>query len=225
MKPGSNPAATVARLQDLIESDKASLAREIHDDLGGYLIASAMDVTILRHRFAVHDEDARRKFDRLAKMLNGAIDMMRRMTEELHPTLLDNVGLFTALRWELKHLSTRTGLVVRKELPDTEITLDRGVAIAMFRAAQEALAVAVHHHGVSTLEFVMTTDAGALGMTVSADGKPGPLAPESRSAIALGFLFHRIDALGGSLTLSHPDAGGITLTTQVDPARLPDECV
>jgi signal transduction histidine kinase len=96
---------TVKQLQLLVEQDKtAALAREIHDELGGHLIATAMDLASLKQRFVETDPDAVERIDRATSSLNAAVDMMRRVTEELHPTLLDNVGLFTALRWQIRHM-------------------------------------------------------------------------------------------------------------------------
>jgi signal transduction histidine kinase len=90
----------------------------------------------------------------------------------------------------------------------------------LFRAGQEALVAAEHHSGVGAVDFKMTTDEDTLAMTVVADGDAGTPAPDSRSAIALGFLFHRVEALGGSLTVSHPETGGLVSTTRLALAGL-----
>jgi signal transduction histidine kinase len=90
----NRPTVTVNQLQLLVEQEKIALAREIHDELGGHLIATAMDLAALKQRFVDTDPDAVEKINRAARSLNAAVDMMRRVTEELHPTLLDNVGLF-----------------------------------------------------------------------------------------------------------------------------------
>lgn len=206
--------ATVTQLQTLVERDKESLAREIHDDLGGYLIASAMDVTNLRHRFAAHDEDARRKFERLANMLNGAIDMMRRVTEELRPTLLDNVGLFAALRWQIKHRRHRSSIIWVEHLPDTEPLLSHAAAISLYRVGQEALIVAENHPGVQNIDFTVKADTESLALRVMTDGAGG--SPETtRGDLALGFLQHRVAAMGGEVILGYPDEGGVHLDVHV----------
>ncbi len=208
-------ANSLTWLQSQVEDEKAALARQIHDELGGFLIASAMDVTNLRHRFAGHDADALAKFDRLARMLNGAIDLMRLLTEELHPTLLDNVGLFAAVRWQIKRMVGRSTIACTEDLPDTELKLHPAAAITLFRAGQEALYVAEHQIDVTAIAMSMRVDAQSLWMRVIADGVSSPPAADSRGAIAWNFLKHRIDGMQGDATLSHPATGGTSLATRV----------
>jgi two-component system sensor histidine kinase UhpB len=210
-----NSTAMVTQLQTLVELEKASLARAIHDDMGVYLIASAMDVTLLRHRFS-HDQDSIIKFDRLTRMLHAAIDVMRHVTEELQPTLLDNVGLFAALRWQTKHMCLRSSVTCNAHFPVTEPQLPHAAAIALFRAGQEALVVAEHHPDVSRMDFMMELHGDSLSMQVSTDGAFGPAPVEdTRGLRALGFLLHRLNALGGEVKLTYPATGGMNLSAQV----------
>ena len=219
-KTAPAPEVTVTNLQSLVEREKAALARAIHDDLGGYLIACAMDVTNLRHRFAAHDEDSRAKFDRLSKMLNGAIDMMRGVTEELHPTLLDNVGLFAALRWQIKHKCHRAEITCCESMPGTELPLSHSAAINLYRVGQEALVVAENHSGVQKIDFNIQTANDNFVLQVSADGDLGALPHATGGDNALGFLRHRVRAMGGDVDLRYPSEGGMKLTSQFSMSEL-----
>jgi signal transduction histidine kinase len=211
--------ATVTHLQAIVEREKADLARSIHDELGGYLIASAMDVTVLRHRFAAHDEDTRGKFDRLSTTLGNAIDMMRRITEDLHPTLLDNVGLFAALRWQIKHMCHRSNVTCTSDFPDLEPPLSRAAAIALYRAGQDALVFVEDHPDVRRVDFKMVIDNDSLTMQVIADGSIGPRAEADTKSRAIGFLSHRMQAMGGKVFVSYPKDGGVIVNAEVS---LPD---
>ena len=215
MSENPKDVVTVQHLQSIVERDKSALARELHDEMGGYLIASAMDVTILRHRFASHDEDTRGKFDRLSQMLNDAIDMMRRVTEELHPTLLDNVGLFAALRWQIKHTCHRSSIACVAHFPDLEPLVSHAASIALFRVGQEALIFVENHPAVKRVDFTIRTDNEKLLMRVVADGAKGPSPEVTGGDNALGFLRHRIKAMGGEVFLDYPADGGIRLSAQV----------
>ena len=93
----------VTHIQRLAEHEKASLARELHDELGGCLIGAVMDLAVLAPRIVSLGEDSQHKLARLREALNSAITLTRRLTEQLRPTLLDNVGLFAALRWQLRN--------------------------------------------------------------------------------------------------------------------------
>jgi signal transduction histidine kinase len=211
MRKPVDATVTVTHVQAVIEEDKAALARQIHDDLGGFLIASAMDVTILRHRFSANDQDSQNKFDRLARSLHGAIDMMRRVTEDLHPTLLDNVGLFAALGWHLKHICQRVSLECTVDLPKTEPALRPEIAISLFRAGQEAMIVAENQPQATHVGYQATLEGGCLSIRVTTDGVGAPPTPETPGYVALACLHHRIQSLGGTVNLDFAQGGEMSL--------------
>jgi len=211
----NRPTLTVKQLQLLVEHDKTALAREIHDELGGHLIATAMDLASLKQRFADMDPDAVYKIDRATNSLNAAVDMMRRVTEELHPTLLDNVGLFTALRWQIRHMCHRSNIICTEHLPELEPRLRPATAITLFRVGQEALVVAENQAGVTLVNFTMMMENESITMHVHANGVSTPPEPETRGYVALEFLRHRVDAMNGTLTLGHPPEGGMSLLAQI----------
>jgi two-component system sensor histidine kinase UhpB len=211
MRKPVDAIVTVTHIQSVIEEDKAALARQIHDDLGGFLIASAMDVTILRHRFSGRDQDSQNKFDRLARSLHGAIDMMRRVTEDLHPTLLDNVGLFAALGWHLKHVCHRSPVNCTVDLPTAEPPLRPGIAISLFRAGQEAMIVAENQSDVTQVHFQAAWVDELLSIRVSADGAGTIPTPDTPGYVALACLHQRVQSLGGTVTFDSPPTGGIRL--------------
>jgi len=206
---------TVNHLQLLIEQEKTALAREIHDDLGGHLIATAMDLAFLKARFAAMDPLALERLERATSSLTAAVDMMRRVTEELHPTLLDNVGLFAALRWQIKHMCQRASIVCREHLPERELRLRPATAITLFRVGQEALTIAENQSDVTRVDFGITVHNDTLRLDVSTDGAAA-LPPEgSRGDIALGFLRHRLEAMNGRVSVSHSTSSGLHLTAEV----------
>jgi signal transduction histidine kinase len=206
---------TVNHLQLLIEQEKAALAREIHDDLGGHLIATAMDLTQLKQRFVGSDPVALEKIERATSSLNAAVDMMRRVTEELHPTLLDNVGLFAALRWQIKHMCRRSNIVCRERLPEGELRLRPTTAITLFRVGQEALIVAENQMGATHVDFKITVNNDKFMIHVQVDGASSVPVVGSRGDVALEFLRHRIDAMNGVVTVSQSREGGLRLVVEV----------
>jgi signal transduction histidine kinase len=214
-KSFNGPTVTVSQLQLLVEQDKIALAREIHDELGGHLIATAMDLASLKQRFVDTDQDAVEKIDRAARSLNAAVDMMRRVTEDLHPTLLDNVGLFAALRWQIKQMSHRSNIICTEHLSELEPRLRPATAIALFRVGQEALVVAENQAGVTLMDFAMEMENESITVRVHANGVSTPPEPETRGHVALEFLRHRVDAMNGTVTLGQPPEGGMSLLAQI----------
>lgn len=209
----------INHLQLLVERDKATLAREIHDDLGGFLVATAMDIAVLKRRFAVHDHDSARLFDRATQTINAAVDMMRRITEELRPTLLDNVGLLAALRWQIKHMCLRMGIACHQHMPESEPHLTPSELTSIFRAGQEALVVAENQPGVTEVDFTLSIDAGMLSLKVMGNGASAPPKADSRGHVALALLRQRVAAMGGTVDLRQSPICALKLTARIPLAQ------
>ncbi|MBS0389398.1 MAG: CHASE3 domain-containing protein, partial [Proteobacteria bacterium] len=132
-------SALSSHLQQVREQEKGELARELHDELGGLLVAAKMDLTWLRRRVAAEDADSRLRWERVLGALDAGVDLKRRVVEQLRPTLLDNMGLYAALRWQLQESCGRAGLKCTDSMPDEELSISGVASIAIFRIAQEAM--------------------------------------------------------------------------------------
>jgi two-component system, NarL family, sensor histidine kinase UhpB len=199
----------IAHFQQLAEHEKASLARELHDELGGLLIGAVMDIALLAPCLATLPDDIQQRVGRVRQALGSAIELSRRITEELHPTLLDNVGLFAALRWQLRNACARTKVKCTDDLPSVEPRLTTRASIALFRSAQEALAIALERDAVTSIELVGTIDEHALSIQMSGDGADLVNEPQNLSNLTLESIRHRIRVLGGVVNVAHPADGGI----------------
>jgi len=94
---------------------------------------------------ATSDPAIEQRFKRIHESLSAGVDLKRRVVEELRPTLLDNMGLFAALRWQFKETCRRTGLNCTETIPDSELVFNPDAAIGVFRIAQEALTNILKH--------------------------------------------------------------------------------
>ncbi len=148
----SELSALSSHLQQLSEKEKAALARELHDELGGLLIAAKMDVSWLQKRApGAFDPDIQSRFTRVLKVLDDGVDFKRRVVESLRPTLLDNMGLLPAVRWITQETCNRAGLSYTESYPDQELQLADDAAIMVFRLVQEALTNIVKHAHASNV--------------------------------------------------------------------------
>src|SRR5579863_1778383 len=139
-------SALSSHLQQLSEKEKASLARELHDELGGLLIAAKMDVTWLQKRSpSALDPDIASRWTRVLKVLDDGVDFKRRIVESLRPTLLDNMGLLPAVHWITEETCSRAGLRCIDSYPGCEPLLAYDAANMVFRLVQEALTNFVKH--------------------------------------------------------------------------------
>jgi len=203
-------------LQNVAEREKASLARELHDELGGLLVGARMDISWAEQHLAKNDPDLKLRLHRVQQNLSAGVDLKRRIIEELRPTLLDNVGLFAALRWQLKESCGNAGLKCIESYPDEEPHFKSEASIALFRIAQEAFSNILKHSGAKTADISLDMDDETLLMRIADDGVGIPVG--QLTAIAshgLASMRHRVRALGGRLDVRSPASGGTLLIVQI----------
>jgi len=105
-----------SNLQQVTEREKAALARELHDELGGLLVATKIDVSLLRRSCDDGTEASAVRWDRVLRSLDEGLNLKRRVIESLRPTLLDNVGLVAAMRWLVDFADARKGIPMKQAL-------------------------------------------------------------------------------------------------------------
>jgi signal transduction histidine kinase len=213
--------ALSTHLQEVSEQEKSALSRELHDELGGLLVAARMDLSWLQQRLPTSDPNIEQRFKRIHESLSSGVDLKRRVVEELRPTLLDNMGLFSALRWQFKETCRRKGLNCTEEIPDSEPNFNPDAAIGVFRIAQEALTNILKHAEAKSADLTIRIDGDALCLRVSDDGKgiPTNRLPANTSH-GLSSMRHRIAALGGTWHVHTPTTGGTVIAASIPMARM-----
>jgi|SRR5580658_161457 signal transduction histidine kinase len=188
-----------------IERYKTAIARELHDDLAGSVIAAMMDVAWIEEHEASVSPPAKMRFTRIKDSLREAIGLARRMVEELRPTLLDTIGLFAALSWQFKRGCERAKVNYIETYPNAVADMDMSALIALFRIAQEAFSLLLQHQGLSEVRLSIETTDNAFIMQLSGDGIPPPTGV--RGAV-LSSMLHRTRNIGGKLSIIVPVSGG-----------------
>ena len=206
-------------LQSLAEKERSALSRELHDELGGLLVAARMDVSWIEERVGGSDPELLAHFKRLQDALLEGVDLKRRVVENLRPTLLDNLGLVPALRWQVADSCGRAGLSCVEHYPKEELNLVPEASIAIFRIVQESLTNILRHANAHNVVVAIESKGESLVVTVRDDGVG---LPESRREAlrshGLAAMRHRATALGGQFRIARPATGG----TQIE-VRLPLE--
>jgi signal transduction histidine kinase len=218
----SADSALLTYLQASVEIDKASLAKELHDNLGGLIVAAVMDIAWAEEHSSSLASADRGRLRRVREALRSALDINRRIIEELRPSLLDNVGLFAALSWELKQACTRAGLRCSGHYPPYEMHFTPEASIALFRIAQEALAISNTHSSVTTAELLVSTDREMITLRFANDEMASPPVEVDRETPAFASMLHRIRVLGGKLQISPspPKGTAMTITIPLAPILL-----
>jgi hypothetical protein len=214
----------ISHIQSVTEREKAVLAREIHDELGGLLVAASMDLAWLDKHLAVaapsetassasgERDELRRRLNRLRDTVASAVDIKRRIIEELRPSLLDNVGLFAALRWLVNNSSARAQLAMGIQFPSQEPHFDAEMSIGLFRIAQEGIAVIVEYPWVRSVALRLDCDEHLLTLSITGFGEQVTLdAGPPRESYELATIRHRTAALGGGIRFSTSLTGEVGL--------------
>ena len=222
--PG-DPAVTtlIAHIHDREEKHLAAIARELHDEFGGLLVGALMDIAWVAQRAAALPPDARAKLARAQQTLGQAVDRKRKLVEDLHPSLLDNVGLFATLQWRVDDLSTRAGVPCELELPREEPALSKKAGIAVYRIA-DALLELVTAGQPSLTVLKVSVEGGEIVMTVSTPDRLEPAGgemqpPDAAGECALASVLYRVRAYGGQFS-SHANAIGLGVAEARFPLHL-----
>jgi len=199
--------ALVTFLQADNERRSSSVARKLHDELGGCVIGAMMDVAWIEQHGSELPTDTAMRLARVNDGLRGAIDLTRKIVEELRPTLLDSMGLFAALSWQFSHGCKQAGIEYSESFPESAPEMDAHRLISVFRIAQELLNVALERMGLRSLVLAVTVKDGAICLRIKMAGKPTAAPGPDASSIPMLSIMHRVRQLRGEAEFTSPDAG------------------
>jgi signal transduction histidine kinase len=222
MKADPNLAQAHALIQHLQlrgESDKALTARKLHDDIAELMIAALMDLSAAVQYLPSAEGRAHQRISRAKNVLHTAIDRSRELVEELRPTLLANAGLFSALKWQVQKAKEGKNLIYTEWYPETEPDLPADASIALFRIAQEALAMTLRRGSLDVADLEVRVDKNGLSVKFTDNGVPIMVdGLEEGSGISLAAMRWRLFTLGGTVDIERSDAGTV-LTARIPLAR------
>jgi PAS domain S-box-containing protein len=214
------------RLMTLQDEERRRIAREIHDGLGQELAAAKMILDGILSKDS--SPTMRQAAGDASQLVDRAIQQVRTISHLLHPPLLDEVGLISALRWYLEGLSGRSGIEIRLEVdPPDLVRLKPDLETAIFRIIQEALTNMFRHSGARNGSVSLTEKEGQVVVTIRDDGKGieeqvVQLRPES-VGVGIGGMRQRVSELGGRLRLANGNPG--TIVEVVVPSRRQERLV
>ena len=189
-------------LQKVAEREKAALARELHDELGGVLVATKIDVSWLRKKLDDGSEATKLRWERVLRSMDEGLSLKRRVIESLRPTLLDNVGLVAALRWLVDETLRRQNIACEEQYPDEVPELSPDARIAIFRAVQECLMNIVKHAKARAVLLQVLVENDRLTVVVRDDGigidESRIETPRSHGLLGMR---HRIESLDGNIAI------------------------
>ena len=204
-----------ARVLEAREEEKAHIARELHDELGQLLTALKMDLGWLRERLPADAELAARVAE-MGSLLDRTVGSTRRISADLRPLMLDDLGLADAAAWLVEDFAKRSGVACKIDVSEDVQGVSKAVATAVYRAVQESLTNIGRHSGAKNAWVLLGATDGVVHVEIEDDGRG--IAPEdlakSRS-LGLKGMRERIAFLGGSLDIGRAPRGGTRLKLTV----------
>lgn len=217
--------ALSAHVESVREEERTGIAREIHDELGQTLTALKMDVAWIGRRVSADAPLAREavseKLSSMGHMIDDVIERVRRISAELRPGVLDDLGLVAAIEWQAEQFEGRTGTTCTVECDVDDSQFDRELSTALFRVFQEALTNVARHAEAENVDVRLSTRSGVVRLEVNDDGK-GITAEEAHAPHALGLLGIRERArrLGGTAHVEGTVGQGTKLVVEVPLSRV-----
>lgn len=207
--------ALTQHVEAIREDERTNIAREIHDELGQALTAFKLDLAWIGRRVAAGSEVAN-KLAEMATLSDEVIHSVRRISGELRPGILDDLGLAAALEWQAADFEARAGIPCEVRCELGQVQIERGLATAAFRIYQEALTNIMRHAGATRVDVVLGLDQGQLKLEVLDDGIGVP-ASGTRQGLGLLGMRERARRLGGDciVTRREPRGTAVVLTVPI----------
>lgn len=201
-------------LQDRIEKERAHISREIHDVLGQDMTAMNMGLHRLERSFQDTGDARLAQIAELRRLVAGTLETVRRISRELRPPMLDELGFAEAVAWQIRTFAQASGLRVDQHIEG--IDLPAALATSMYRVVQECLTNAARHSGGNRLHVSVRTMKGELVMRVADNGR-GITKAQADASGSLGLLGmrERVRLAGGTLTVDHLPRGGTEVVVRV----------
>ena len=160
-----------ARLQSVREEERTHIARVIHDELGQTLTGLKMDIAWLQRHLDQSPAVLLEKTQAMSDLIDGTVQTVRRISTELRPGILDDLGLVATIEWQLQEFQIRSGIAGKLVSAPEEITLDADGSTTVFRIFQEILTNVARHAQATQVEVTLKETATFLTLQVHDNGR------------------------------------------------------
>ena len=213
-----------AYLQTVREEEKSHIAREIHDELGGTLTALKMDAYWLAKKLPEQYVQLHGKLSSILTMVDGAVQTTRRISTELRPTVLDDLGLMAAIEWQVSEFQKRMAIDCVFHRPARDVQLSEPMSIALFRILQESLTNVARHAQASSVFVVFQATEHEVFLAIEDNGRGiEPLAMEAGHSHGLRGIRERARHFGGDVDIIGAPDGGTVVMVQFPLQQLEEQ--
>ncbi|HEU4871930.1 MAG TPA: MASE1 domain-containing protein [Pyrinomonadaceae bacterium] len=206
----------LGRLIDVQEAERRRISRELHDDLNQQIATLSMGISQLKRKVPQQDGQLVADLDQLRKTANGLTDEVRRLSHQLHPAVLEHLGLVPALESYIASFRDEEQISVQFTADIGEVRIPFQTSICVYRVAVEALRNVARHSGAASAAVSLKRSQKGLELQVSDSGK-GFDVETSRQGGGLGLISieERLRVLQGDCDVSSAPERGTTLVARV----------
>ena len=199
-----------ARMVQQHEEERRRLSRELHDETAQVFSAVKLKLGVLRESLA---PELTPQLERALSLIDTGIQSIRNVTNDLRPSLLDDLGLLPALRALADDFGRHSHIATDLQVPHALPRMSDAAELALFRALQEGLANVARHAAARSVTATVTASDGRVVLRVRDDGKglPRGIAPERDGHMGLTGMRERITALGGTVAVNGEPGRGVEL--------------
>ena len=207
-------------LQSVREQERTNIAREIHDELAQALTALKMDVSWLDHRLPRDPGSLIEKTKSMSNLIDSTIQTVKRISAELRPGILDDLGLVAALEWQAEEFQNRTGIICHITADPQDLTVDQDRSTAIFRIFQETLTNVTRHARATRVAVSLKERGGRLTLRVRDNGT-GITEEQIANSQSFGLIGirERVHPWGGKVSIKGIQGKGTTVIVSVGQAR------
>jgi two-component system sensor histidine kinase UhpB len=200
-----------AHLEQVREDERITIAREIHDELGQQLTVLKMDVSWLHKNLPDSNKKAKEKTQHLLNMLENTVKTVRKISSELRPSMLDDLGLLAALEWQSQEFSKRSGIKTIFSSAIGNLYFSQNIATGIFRIFQESLTNVARHADATRVKASLQMKNGNIVLQIEDNGKGFTIASiENNKTLGILGMRERTLMMGGEYKItSTPGKGTI----------------
>lgn len=203
-----------ARQHTAREEERKHIARELHDELGQFLTALRMKISLLRVRFGEHDAELTEHAKSMTELVDRNLQVVRDVAASLRPGVLD-MGIESALKWLVADFAGHVGIACTLAVKARDVELDEKSGTTIFRIVQESLTNVARHAEASQVTVTLDSEGEHCRVTVRDDGKGFDPCRSRRTSLGLLGMRERVFMVGGELDIDSAPGKGTTLVVRV----------
>ncbi len=203
------------QLVQALENERKSISRELHDEVGQMLTALRMELRSMQDLRSAPETDFTEHLEDARRLAEQSLRALRDMAMGLRPSMLDDLGLGSAIQWQARQFSKHTGIPVNTTIERTTVDLPEQHRTCIYRFVQEALTNCARHANAKTIQVILSAEDGHVAIVVRDDGMGFDTSAVRGKGLGLIGLQERVRELGGEIRLTSELHRGTTVSANI----------